>query len=52
MFLKEQESDDKEKENFYLYDVVKVFEGQYLNGKRTGKGKEYSSEYMNYGYII
>ena len=52
MFFNGQESDDKEKENYYFYDVVKVFEGEYLNGKRNGKGKEYSSRYRNYGYLI
>ena len=52
MFLNGQKSDDKEKENFYLYDVVKVFEGQYLNGKRNGKGKEYSTIDMSYGYLL
>ena len=28
----------------YTYDGVFIFEGEYLNGKRNGKGKEYVNE--------
>ena len=52
IFFDGQKNDDKEKENYYLYNAVKVFEGQYLNGKRNGKGKEYSTIDMSYGYLL
>jgi len=35
----------------YTYDGVFIFEGEYLNGKRNGKGKEYY-EFFNNNILI
>ena len=39
---------------YYLHDIAVIFEGEYLNGKRNGKGKElfagnliFEGEYLN-----
>ncbi len=45
------EISEKEKNYYYLFGVAKVFEGEYLNGERNGKGKEYGKGYY-YGKLI
>ena len=43
------ETKDKGKEYYHINDEFKlIFEGEFLNGKKNGKGKEYN----NYGELI
>ena len=36
-----------EKEKYDIFDKL-IFEGEYLNGKRNGKGREYNNGFLNF----
>ena len=42
------EYEDKRKGKEHLYNGILIYEGEFLDGERSGKGKEYRDDYVKY----